>query len=280
MTAITVVIPVWGRYCTQLEACVADIRAQSEPARIVVVDNSSDVPLPRLAKDIRLLRLAQRVSVGSARNAALSIVQTPYVLFADVDDRLLPGSLAFLLQQLNRRPELVAAVGKHALWNPLTGERRVEPRAPRPVVYRLQHARHVLALCSLALNVFPIVGCAALRTDAVRDAGGFGDGDIGEDWQLAAALVWRGPISFHRRLVRLYDVTGGSLWHQTHERDAFAAQLESFRRRLFADPEVPYLVRRLEPLFAWIHGRHAATLFRNGGFRPDVGEVTAARSAS
>jgi hypothetical protein len=43
-----------------------------------------------------------------------------------------------------------------------------------------------------------------LRTEGVRDAGGFADADIGEDWRLAARLVRRGRLICLSQPVRIY----------------------------------------------------------------------------
>src|SRR5687768_3947820 len=86
---ITVVIPAWN-LGAEFQDCVRSIREQEEPARLVVVDNASDRPLPRI-KDATELRLTKRVTIGEARNEGLRVVRTPYVFFMDADDLMLPG---------------------------------------------------------------------------------------------------------------------------------------------------------------------------------------------
>jgi hypothetical protein len=125
----------------------------------------------------------------------------------------------------------------------------------------------------MRFNIFPIVGCAAVRTEAMRASGGFGDANLGEDWELCAALAWRGKIVFSRRPGRLYAVVDGSLWHRSHDRRAFEEQYERFRLRLFADPAVPRWARLVRPLLARLHGRDLDRIFRSGAYdpRPDAG---------
>ncbi len=76
------------------------------------------------------------------------------------------GRCSFLAGALDESPELVAAVTRQLHWDPATGERSETGGAPRPVVYRIARFRRLLALCTLRFNIFPIVGCAAIRTDA------------------------------------------------------------------------------------------------------------------
>ena len=273
MSEITVVIPVWGSYCARLAACVEDVRAQDCDAEILVVDNASEVPLPRLPAEVRALRLAERLSVGAARNAALADVRTRYVLFADADDRLLPGTLSFLVEMLDAKPGLVAAVTKQVLWDPVCDQRMIVQRSPRPIVYRIAPFPRLLALCTLRFNVFPIVGCAALRTNTVRSSGGFGDGNVGEDWELCAALAWRGRIGFSRRPGRLYAVEDGSLWHRDHDRSTFEAQYSRFRRRLFADPAVPWWARLTRRAITRFQRRDLDRMFRDGAYRPETARL-------
>jgi glycosyltransferase involved in cell wall biosynthesis len=262
------VIPVWGSYVARLEDCVADVLAQNAEVELLVVDNASDRPLPPLPAAVRTLRLDERVTVGAARNAALPHVRTRAVVFADVDDRLLPGALAHLDAVLRADAEAVAVVARQVHWNPRTGERRSLGRAPRPVVARVARFPRLLALCTLRFNVFPLVGCAALRTDAARAAGGFGDGNLGEDWELAAALAWRGRIVFSGRATRLYAVEDGSLWHRAHERTVFESRYAAFRARLYADPALPRWARATRALITRLQRRDLVRMFAKGAYRP------------
>jgi glycosyltransferase involved in cell wall biosynthesis len=272
---ITVVIPVWGAYCARLLACVEDL-LQQDGVRydVVVVDNASEVPLPSLPGGVQTIHLPERVSVGAARNAAVEHLSTPYVLFLDADDRLLPATVAFLVENLDARPTAVASVCKHVLWDPTTDRRVIADRSPKPAVYQLARSRHLLGLATLRWNIFPIVGCAAIRTDVFRDTGGFGDGNLGEDWELCAALAWRGRISFSRRPGRLYAVEEGSLWHRPHPRAVFEHQHRAFRRRLAADPCVPaYAKFLLRHCIRSAHTRDIDRLTATGNYQPPMTEL-------
>jgi glycosyltransferase involved in cell wall biosynthesis len=267
---ITVVIPVWDAYCDRLAVCVDDLMQQVDvDTDVIVVDNDSKEPLPRLPSPVRVIRLPTRVSVGAARNAAIDSVTTPYVLFLDADDRLLKGTLSFLTGELDASPAAVAAVCKQVVWNPLTDQRTITRRSPRPIVYVLARSRHLLGLAALRFNIFPIVGCAAIRTEAFRDSGGFGDGNLGEDWELCAALTWRGRMLFYRRPGRLYAVEEGSLWHRAHSREAFERQYSAFQLRLAADPCVPaYAKLLLRCGIRDAHSRDIDRLTAAGSYRP------------
>ena len=72
-----------------LDRLLAQVRALDTFAQIVVVDDGSDPPVAP-APDITLLRHAQPLGGGVARNAGLAAVQSAHLMFLDADD--LPGA--------------------------------------------------------------------------------------------------------------------------------------------------------------------------------------------
>lgn len=253
---VTVVVPVWDRYVGFVRECVASVLDQpGVPApKVVVVDNASDVPLPSLPRSVEIVRLPRRLSVGAARNVGLGRVETEEVIFCDADDLLLPGAIAFLTSRMVERPELVAAICRYVSWNPETGARVVLERSPRRIVFRVARSPRVFALANLRYNCFPVAG-GILRTDAARNAGGFGDGNVGEDWILGTQLAFRGPIEFHREPSFLRRVHAGSLWHREHACADYLGSCDLLRDRVERDPCVPGWVKAGLPLLAAVHRR-------------------------
>ena len=264
---VSVVIPVWDDYAGFLPACLASVLTQDEPVHVIVVDNASTRPLPPLPDGVRTLRLARRLTIGAARDAALAHVSTPYLLYLDADDELLPGALRFLRARLDAAPDAVAAIGRFLSFNPDTGEEALLARTPKPIVYPVSRLRRLFALLNLRYNAFPVVGCLH-RVTALHDVGGFGPGAIGEDWVLGALLCFRGRIDFTRRPIFRRRVHRGSLWYRRHTPDALAAPRRALRRRLRADPRVPRGVKALLPLLARLHDRDVAARTRDGSFEP------------
>lgn len=264
---VSVVIPVWDDYAEFLPACVASVLAQDEPVHVVVVDNASTRPLPPLPEGVARLPLERRLSIGAARDVALAEISTPYLLYLDADDELLPGSLRFLRARLDAAPDAVATIGRFLSFNPETGEEALLTRTPRPIVYFISRLRRVFALLNLRYNSFPVVGCLH-RVAALRDVGGFGPGTIGEDWVLGALLCFRGRIDFARRPIFRRRVHRGSLWYRRHSRDELAAPRQALRDRVRADRRVPRPVKALLPLLAWLHHHDVAAVTPEGSFAP------------
>jgi hypothetical protein len=84
----------------------------------------------------------------------------------------------------------------------------------------------------------------------VRQAGGYADAELGEDWVLAVSLAWRGRVEISERLGRYYRSTEGSLagrrWTQAELREI----ARRVRLRLRGDPGVPRWARALLPAIA------------------------------
>ena len=256
--AVTVVVPVWDRYCAFLPECVDALQNQVDgPPSIVVVDNASRVRLPALPPSVAVVRSDARLSVGAARNLGLGHVTTEQVIFCDADDRLLPDAIAFLRARLARRPGLVGVVCRYVSWNPETGAQAVLDGSPRRSAVRVARFRRLFALVNLRYNCFPIVG-GAFRTAAVRDAGGFGDANVGEDWILGTQLAFRGPLELHRRPAFVRRVHRGSLWYRRHDPADYLARCDLLRARIRRDPKVPRWVKSLVPLVRYVHRRDVA----------------------
>jgi len=277
--AVTVVTTVWDDYCALLPDCVASVITQTDAvAEIVVVDNASRAPLPPLPAMVRVVSSGVRLTAGAARNFGLAQVKTPLVLFLDADDRLLPGALGALHTTLGRREHdshrggdrrrAVAAVGRHLLWNPDTGEERPAPGSPRPLIAHLARARRLFGLLTLRFDCYPLVGCALIDVATARAAGGFGDASLAEDWILRSALACRGRIAFAPEPVVRVRVASSSLWHRDHSRAELEAMYAAFAAHRLRDPEMPALGRRLMGLIARAHRREARRRTRDGAFRP------------
>lgn len=267
--SVSVVVAVWDDYVELLSSSVGSVLAQDGvEADVVVVDNASTRPLPPLPYCVRVVVSDSRLSAGSARNLGLAHVRTPLVLFLDADDTLLPGALAELTELVAGNPRAVAAVGKHLLWNPASGREAIVERSPRPAVYRLARRRRLLAAVTLRFDCYPLVGCALIRTAAAREASGFGDSSLAEDWALRSALAFRGRIAFTVTPVVRVRVREGSLWHRAHSRAELEAMYAQFRSARLADPRLPWWGRLLLRPIARAHRHDARRLTATGAFRP------------
>lgn len=185
---ITVVVPVWDSYVRFLAEAIASVHAGGMRTRILVVDNASEPPVPRL-HGCEVIRSEQRLTVGGSRNFALPHIDTEYVLFLDADDLLIAGALAHLCGGLGRHPTAAAVVG--GILEP-DGTRH---RVPRRICRLLARAPKLLAWADAVWSLVPAQG-TLMRTAHVRAVGGYADATGAEDWALVVSLAFRSPIAF------------------------------------------------------------------------------------
>jgi hypothetical protein len=89
-----------------------------------------------------------------------------------------------------------------------------------------------------------------MRTEQVRQAGGYPDADLGDDWVLAVSLAWRGRIDVSDRLGRYYRSSEGSIASRPWTARELRGNARLVRRRMWSDPSVPAWAKGLLPFIA------------------------------
>jgi glycosyltransferase involved in cell wall biosynthesis len=241
---VTVVVPAWGDYAGKALAEALDsLQTQDLLARILVVDNASDPALAEPA-GVEIVRSAERLTVGAARNLGLQHVETPYVLFWDADDLMLPGTLRFLRDRIASEPDVVLVAASI-----VEGDPPVPHRWPRRWTYPFTRAQGAFALAHSVWSLLPTTGSAIMRTAAARDSG-YADANSGEDWVLGVSLAFRGRIVLERRPGRVYRRHPASLWETQRSLPQLMRHARAVRVRLRSDAEIPRWVRLLLPAIA------------------------------
>lgn len=242
----TVVLAVWDDYVGErLSEALASVREEDATAAIVAVDNASLRPLPELP-GVTIVRTPERLTLGAARNAGLERVRTPYVVFWDADDVMLPGTLGLLEGTIGSRPEL-AAFGASIVEDP-SGERH---RWPRRWVARLARAPNLFALLNSMWSLYPSTGATIMRTELVRAGGGYANADSGEDWSLGVALAFRGRVGWSERPGRVYRVHDLSVWARHMGTGHQLRHARAVRERIRTDRGIPSWARAALPAI-WI----------------------------
>jgi glycosyltransferase involved in cell wall biosynthesis len=243
-TPATVVIPVWDDYVELLEDAVQSVLRSAPQTPIVIVDNASSAPVPEI-EGCEIVRSSRRLSEGAARNLGLEQVEGDFVLFLDADDLLLDGALPSMHARIAADPEL--AVAACSILDAETGERH---RSPRRLALRLVRWKRTFALANSIWSLLPIQGCAVLRTEQVREAGGYADADLGEDWDLAVSLAWRGRVEISEGLGRYYRPSEGSTARRARSPAELRTTARRVRRRLRRDRAVPVWAKLMLPIVA------------------------------
>lgn len=239
----TVVIPVWDHYVTlRLEEALASIASQDLPVAVVVVDNASHLPLPRLV-GARVVRTAERLPLGGARNLGLEQVETETVIFADADDLMLPGAVRRLQQGLDDDPRLIAFA--MAFIDAETGQRH---RWPRPWIGELVRFPTALAVINAIWALYPITGPVLIRTSLAREVGGHAEVDNGDARCLGAALLFRGRVGWSEQPGCVYHQRPGSNLDRFSGARSILESAHGVRDRLRSDFGGPAWLKPALPL--------------------------------
>jgi glycosyltransferase involved in cell wall biosynthesis len=261
----TVVIPVWDRYVDfAIEDALPSLLAQGLQARILLVDNASAVGIPE-TPGVELVRSPRRLTLGGARNLGLEHVRTPYVIFWDADDVMLPGTLELLEGGIESSPELAAfAAG-------IVEASGARHRWPRRWVRPLSRLPRIFSLVHCIWSLVPSTGSTIIRSELLAAGGGFGREDSGDDWVAGVSLVFRGSIGWSTRPGRVYRVHDASIWARHMTMRHQVAHARGVRERIRIDPGIPAWMRVSLPLIALGQsaaiGAHAAiALLRRMGW--------------
>ena len=208
-----------------------------------MVDNASEPPLENLA-GVEVVRAPVRLTVGAARNLGLAEVRSPYVLFWDADDLMLPGTLRFLRDRIAAEPDAVLVAASI-----LEGDPPFPHRWPRRWSDPLARWRRPFTLAHCIWSLFPSTGSALMRTEAAQ-AMGFADANSGEDWVLGVSLAFRGRVILETRPGRIYRRHAGSLWETQRSGAQLVKHARVVRDRIRSDPAAPFSARILLPAVA------------------------------
>ena len=230
---VGVVIPTRDRWPLMRTALASALAQEGVETQVVVVDDGSTdrtaAELEALRDGrVRVLRHERPEGVSAARNHGLEQVTAPWVSFLDDDDVWAPGHLAAMLDAVRAargdgRPVGLVYSG-HLVVDHERHPTNVSP-APPP-----DDVRH-------RMDRFNFVGCPSrvvLRTDAVRDLGGFDMAlSIVADWDL-----WVRVVAEHG-VVRCPELLVGYMLHEGNmhlDGDRFLDELALMQRKHGWDP--------------------------------------------
>ena len=194
---ITIVIPVYNR-ATIVERTLASVAAQTlRPLSVVLVDNNStDTTLAVLqrwaeahsAPDFAVEVISEpRPGASNARNAGLARVRTPWTMFFDSDDIMLPDHCASALATAAANPT-AQIIG----WD-------AELQYPDGRTRRLRFTTRDAIYTNVFHSTFSTVLYMA-RTELFRHVGGWlKDSRMFDDCELGNRLLLTKPVMVKRR---------------------------------------------------------------------------------
>lgn len=177
---VTVVVVTW-RAPAPLDACLASLRAQTLPHRVLVVDNASDAETQEvLARhpQVQVLRNTANLGFAGGADQGLRAADTEYVALLNDDAVAEPGWLAALVQAADADPT-TAAVTSLLLLGTGAGDAAETVNNAGVVVLPSWYGADRLAgaprdAAAAAVDVFGFSGGAALlRRRPAVEVGGF-----------------------------------------------------------------------------------------------------------
>ena len=197
-SGVTIVI----NSCNDLEFLAEALRSASSQTvaaeAIVVVDDGSTAdpgPIVAAFPDARLI-VRPNGGLAAARNTGLDAVRTPFVLFLDADDRLLPRAIETGLAHFTRVADAAFVFGGY----------RVIDVNGAPVGH--DHYRPIGAVPYadlLRTNLVAMHATVLYRTDMLRDVGAFDPTlRLCEDYDVYLRIARRHPVASHDDVVADY----------------------------------------------------------------------------
>ena len=182
---VTVTMPAYN-VANYVEDAIESVLAQDFDAfeLIIIDDGSSDGTCDRLAcytgpPRVRLAHHTSNQGSGFTRNRILELARGEYLLPCDADDLLLPGALQNLSQFLDDNDEFGVVYG-----DILRLETAANTLQDPPSIVGVD-ANNVWDLFENAVNH----GGSMMRTDLVRQVGGYAVGSAPDDWGLFLKLA-------------------------------------------------------------------------------------------
>ncbi|MBA3004694.1 MAG: glycosyltransferase family 2 protein [Desulfurivibrio sp.] len=186
---ISCVVPTKNR-AEMVCVAIASVIVQDTPVSeiIVVDDGSTDNTLSLVAARFPEVRLLKRSGLGPglARNAGVAAACGEVIMFLDSDDVWLEGHVSNLVRTLARGFPVAYGVTRNC--DQIGGG---EFFIPEPGMAVEGHC-----LAALARWCFLIPSAMAVKTEAFVAVGGFGAGELGEDWSFFVRLAHRFPFGF------------------------------------------------------------------------------------
>lgn len=194
---LTVVIPVYNRADVVTRTLDSVFAQDVRPLKLIVVDNGSTDATPEVLSrwcaahqnaDFKVTLLSEpRRGANAARNRGLAAVDTPWTLFFDSDDVMLPGHLERVHRGIKAHAE-ADVLGWDVLGYTPDVDEKIQP------FYAENAAWHNLMHASMATLRY----CA--RTELFRSSGGWSEAlSTWDDIEFATRILSRKP-----RLVKLH----------------------------------------------------------------------------
>lgn len=241
---ISCVIPTKNRAAMTSRAIASVLAQDATVSEIIVVDDgSTDNTAALVSACFPEVRLLPRSGLGPglARNAGVEAACGEVVMFLDSDDLWLEGHVASLVRTLARGYPVAYGVARNR--DRVGGG---EFCIPEPGM-----ALEGKCLAGLARWCFLVPSAMAVEKEAFVAVGGFGAGELGEDWSFFLRLARRFPFGFcGEEPITLRNLHPGSLCNGANS-ERLEGLLASVSLALAETGAAAEEIRRFQALADW-----------------------------
>lgn len=241
---LSVVVPVYNRHDIVMPTLHSIASQDGEMFHLIVVDNGStdgsfnllQRELPKLANDNVKVTLLQEPHPGAcyARNTGLAAADTPWTMFFDSDDIMLPGHIHRFMDAARSNPEADAIGAPVSLHD---GQ-----RALRTLPFGNNMATHLMHSCWATQRYMA-------RTALFRRVGAWNEALTGwDDYELGVRMLLESPkvvvidgTPLVNQLQHAESITGLDFSHNPQK---WEASLNAIARLLKGRDEMKYVAAR------------------------------------
>ncbi|GAB4459310.1 MAG: hypothetical protein OHK0029_21730 [Armatimonadaceae bacterium] len=251
MEKVTVVITTFNRSRVMLETLDSVLQQTYRDFEVIVVndgstDDTAAVLEPFVQKGLIRHISQENQGLGKSRNNGLAVAQGKYICFLDDDDLWSPDKLAWQVEAWKRAPDDCVLVYGYHVWFG-------EGLEPTPAPETIQPSGRVLKEFCYK-NRIASVGLVMLKTDVIREVGGFDPVVYGaEDWDMWIRLACRGSFHYEHRLGLYYRLHQRSMSRSAQKMHAGFLKLIEKHEHSLPDPEAGQLLQRHRDITRFVH---------------------------
>lgn len=214
---VSVVLTTRNREADLFRAARSVLSQTFRDLELIIVDEGSSDGTPQAIRqlcdeDDRVRTLRNDVAVGlpGARNCGIDIARADLLSFCDDDDAWLPDAARYLVEEMDRDPE----VGAVSSWHEV-----LQVESGRSVIYRgpLDLDDRLLLWMNFVAKPFGMYRRSAFDPDHLYDADLV---KVAEDWDFWIRCAQHRPFRVLPRALYLYRQHGGPRLTQDRERQA------------------------------------------------------------
>ena len=261
--SLSVVIATYNRGARIARTIDSVLAQHPAPAEVLIVDDGSPdrtgewvtAHYPAATHPAVRVLVKENGGTSAARNFGARAVSSPFIMFLDHDDELLPGAIETLTTLFATFPEARAVYADHTYRNTVNGVFHPNHHEAQPAFHRLRAVPVMRAAGDARLYGRPLHQALlagnllqqpwAIAKDVFLALGGFApDIRYCEDWDLYLRVTAAVPVALSDRVISEHLVEGENLHLAPGQEQMHVRVIERQLKGRWTDPRGLLLLRR------------------------------------